>query len=96
MDNLINGIYPKNFYGYKFEKKPKAYIKHFFTKTAEEFCGKISRGNAHFHKNHSKYNAIIKGKINLFFKLNKVTDKKIDILERCTGMKLKKEFINKL
>ena len=36
-------IYPNDFYQYKFEKHPKAYIKHFYTKTVEEFCDKYCK-----------------------------------------------------
>ena len=83
-------IYPRNFFEHKFEKKPKAFIKHFYTKTAEEFCGKIKRGNAHFHKNHKNYQGSISLKINLFFKINKMTDEKVNILENCTKIKINK------
>ena len=44
-------IYPKNFFGIKFEKKPKAFIKHYYTKTIEEFCNKIIKGHASYSKN---------------------------------------------
>ena len=82
-------IYPKNFLNSNFEKNPKAYIKHFYTKTAEEFCDKLNKGNAHFHKNHYHYRDIIKSKLKLFFHLNKITKEKINILENCTDLKLK-------
>ena len=39
----------------KFEKHPKTFIKHFYTKTAEGFCDRIKRGHVHFHKNHKDY-----------------------------------------
>ena len=39
----------------KKKKNPKAYIKHYYTKTAEEFCNKITKGNAHFHTHHPEY-----------------------------------------
>ena len=81
-------IYPKNFFGYKFEKNPKAFIKHFYTKTVEEFCDKINKGHAHFHKNHTKYISTMDERIKLFFKLNKITKEKLDILENCTRIKL--------
>ena len=83
-------IYPRNFYNNKFEKNPKAYIKHYYTKTVEEFCYKLCKGNAHFNKFHHNYNNIIKGRINLFFLLNKITKEKIKILENCTGINLQK------
>jgi len=76
-------IYPKNFFSNKLKKNPKAFIKHFFTKTAEEFCEKIKRGHAHFHKNHKDYQRSINSKLNAFFRLNKKTDEKVKILENC-------------
>ena len=86
-------IYPNDFYGHKFEKKPKAYIKHYYTKTVEEFCDKVNKGNSHFHKNHTKYNIFTIGRIKLFFKLNKPTKQKMNIIEKCTGIKIKKNFL---
>ena len=81
-------IYPKNFFGNKFEISPKAFIKHFYTKTAEEFCNKIKRGHAHFHKKHPKYLRSIKSRLSMFFRINKITKEKINILEKCIGLKL--------
>jgi len=81
-------IYPSNFFGNKFEKDPKAFIKHFYTKTAEEFCNKINKGHAHFHRNHSDYKRSIKNRINLFFSLNKKTKEKVNILEKCLITKI--------
>ena len=81
-------IYPIDFFKNKLEKKPKAYIKHFYTKTAEEFCCKIKRGDAHFHKNHIDYQNNINAKLHIFFRLNKKTDEKVKILERCLKIKI--------
>ena len=72
-------IYPNDFMIYKFKKNPKAYIKHYYTKTAEEFCNKLTKGNAHFHKHHPKYIDVIKFRIQYFFQLNKITEEKINI-----------------
>lgn len=83
-------IYPNNFISYKFLKEPKAYIKHYYTKTAEEFCNKLNKGNAHFHKNHPEYQGSIKLRLRYFFKINKMTKEKINILEKCTNIKLNK------
>ena len=80
-------IYPKNFYENIFENSPKAYIKHFYTKTAEEFCSKLKKGNAHFHKNHKQYIDSIKNRINFFFQLNKKTKEKENILKKCVILK---------
>ena len=82
-------IYPDNFFGYKFEEKPKAYIKHFYTKTVEEFCAKLKKGDAHFHKDHAKYIISIQERIKLFFKLNKKTNEKLKLLEKCINIKIK-------
>jgi hypothetical protein len=83
----------------KIEVSPLAYIKHYYTKTVEEFCNKINKGNAHFHKNHPYYFNVINSRIHLFFTLNEITVKKIKILEKCTKLnlidyknKLKSEF----
>ncbi len=80
-------IYPKNFFANDFEKKPKAYIKHFYTKTAEEFCNKINK-DAHRHKNHPGYLANQKFRINFFFQINKKTHEKVNIIENCSKIKL--------
>ena len=79
-------IYPNNFFGTKFEKKPKAYIKHFYTKTAEEFCNKINK-DAHRHKNHQNYLTNQKFRINFFFKINKNNSKKLNIIKKCSQIK---------
>ena len=81
-------IYPKNFYGNIIDIDSKAFIKHYYTKTVEEFCRKIKKGNAHFHKEHPNYIETIKNRINLFFTFNKITNKKIKILEKCIRFKL--------
>ena len=81
-------IYPNNFLNNIIEDEPKAFIKHYYTKTVEEFCIKINKGNAHFHKKHPNYIENIKFRINFFFIFNKITINKIQILEKCTGFKL--------
>jgi hypothetical protein len=40
-DSNGNRLFPKTFSKFIIPNKPEAYIKHFFTKTAEEFCNKI-------------------------------------------------------
>jgi len=82
-------IYPKNFFEYKFEQKPKAFIKHFYTKTAEEFCNKINQ-HAHFHKRHPNYLSNQKSRINFFFKINKKTSEKLNIIGNCSKANSKK------
>ena len=88
-------IYPTNFYNNNFEKSPKVYIKHYYTKIAEEFCFKLRKGNVHFNENHPSYNKILTGRINLFFSFNKITKEKIKILEECSGINLQKYLKNK-
>ena len=83
-------IYPKNFFAYEFKNNSKAFIKHYYTKTVEEFCQKINRGDAHFHRNHSSYMNSIYQKLTFFFMLNKITKEKVNILENCLNMKLDK------
>ena len=83
-------IYPKNFFSNEIENKPKAFIKHFYTKTVEEFCKKINKGHAHYNINNPNYLASIKLRIKLFFLWNRITNYKIKILENCTGINLNK------
>ena len=64
-------VFPTSFYNINFSKDYLAYIKHFYTKTAEEFCDKISKGDIQFHKNHPSYRTIIQNKIKTFFLLIK-------------------------
>ena len=83
-------VFPTSFYNINFPKDCLAYIKHFYTKTAEEFCDKISKGDIQFHKNHPNYRTIIQNKIDKFFSLNKITYEKINILEKCLNLSLNK------
>ena len=83
-------IYPNNFYNYNYKNNLTGFIKHYYTKTAEEFCYKIKKGNAHFHKNHPNYIQSIENRISFFFFLNKITKEKIQILEKCLGIDLNK------
>ena len=82
-------IFPINFFNANNKNYELiGYLKHFYTKTAEEFCNKINKGDGQFHKNHYKYLPHIKFKISFFFTLNKITNKKIKILEKCLGINL--------
>lgn len=83
-------IYLNDFFSYNFKNNSKAYIKHYYTKTAEEFCKKIIRGNAYYHRNSSGYMTSVHQKLSFFFKLNNVTEEKVKILENCLNMKLNK------
>jgi hypothetical protein len=88
-DSKGNRIYPKSFVPNLKEIDPIAYIRHYYTKTVEEFCLKITKGNAHFHKNHFGYADVLKSRINLFFMFNKVTPYKIQKLEKCSNINLR-------
>lgn len=85
-----NGIrvFPKTFYDIDYPKNNKAFIKHFYTKTVEEFCNKILKGDAQFHKDQPNYTSIINNKLSLFFSINKVTKKKKKILKSCLNKHL--------
>ena len=89
-DSNGNRIFPKSFNVFVPPKEPEAYIKHFFTKTVEEFCNKINKGDGHYHKNHPERLYIFKDRINRFFIYNSITDEKIKIIENCSGMNLSK------
>ena len=88
-DSNGNRIFPKSFHDFRVPYKPEAYIKHFFTKTAEEFCNKINRGDAHFPNNCPEYLDILKGRIKTFFIFNSITNEKIKIIEKCSRMNIK-------
>jgi hypothetical protein len=83
-------IIPKSYYHFEVPDKPEAYIKHFYTKTVEEFCDKLKKGHAHFHREHPKYLSSIISKINLFFKINKKTKEKINFIQKCTNINMPK------
>ena len=68
-------------------KNYMAFIKHFYTKTAEEMCIKINRGDAQFPKK-KKFIKRLKN----FFIINKITENKIKILENCSHID-KNKFI---
>ena len=83
-----NGIrvFPKNFYDITFPKNNKAFIKHFYTKTVQEFCNKIKKGDVQFHNKQSNYHHIFIKKLKSFFRINKITKNKIKILEECLNL----------
>ena len=45
-------VFPKTFHDISFPSNNKAYIKHFYTKTAQEFCIKMIKGDVQFHNKH--------------------------------------------
>ena len=74
----------------------KAFIKHFYTKTAEEFCNKIIKGDVQFHRNQPNYLFLINNKINFFFSINNITSSKLKILKKCLNLdinNLKKRIV---
>ena len=83
-------IVPKSFYDFEAPNNSQAYIKHFFTKTAEEFCNKIKRGDGHFHKSHPFNINVLNSKIEMFFNFNSITNEKLRIIEKCSGINLNK------
>ena len=71
-------IFPKSFNLSTMEKDSIAYIKHFYTKTAEEYCQKRKRGYAQSLSKQSIN--LTKNEINLFFQYNKMTFEKMKTL----------------
>ena len=83
-------VFPINYYRIMFNNKNHIFIKHFYTKTTEEFCNKIKKGDVQFHKNQPNYDYFINTKLKIFFIINKMTINKIKILEKCLGLEFKK------
>ena len=83
-DSMGKRIFPPSFLFTNLNENYLAYIKHFYTKTAEEFCLKLNRGDAQF-----KYKTIF-SRIQYFFKINKITKNKIKIIENCTHLNISK------
>ena len=54
-DSNGNKVFPQTYYSIKNNNNSKAFIKHFYTKTAQEFCNKILKGDVQFNKNYQKY-----------------------------------------
>ena len=84
-------LYPNSFFKLNCKvKNNNAFIKHFFTKTVEEFCNKIKRGDAHFNKKNPNFKHSVSRKIRKFFLINKITEKKLIFLEKCLKINLDK------
>ena len=83
-------IYPNNLMDFNPPYDPEAWVNHYYTKTVEEFCNKIEKGDVHYSKNHPQFLNILKNKVNRFIKFNKVTFDKLKKLEKCSGIKLDK------
>ena len=89
-DSNGNRIYHRSSSQLKPQNKPEAYIKHFYTKSAEEFCNKINKGDGTFFKNHPNQFVIFKNRIRNFFTYNLITEEKIKMIENCSGLNLSK------
>lgn len=77
-------IFPKSYYKLPKENYPFSYLKHFYTKTAEEYCIKRKRGYA--QSRNKIFKKLLQNEINLFFKYNKKTPEKIKIFEKCNNV----------
>ena len=83
-DSTGKRIFPESYLKINLSKNYMAYIKHFYTKTAEELCIKINRGDAQFKDKTFIF------RIKEFFRINKVTKNKIKILEKCSHLNITK------
>jgi len=82
--NTKGHIYePNSFKILPFENNSNAFLKHFRTKTAEEFCWKIKRGDVQYGLFNGKTLARV---IKIFFSLNEKTKEKIKIFEKCLNI----------
>ena len=76
-------IFPESFIIPTKENDSFAYLKHFYTKTAEEYCHKRKRGYA---QTLSKQNEkLSETEINAFFRYNERTAEKIKIFNQCNN-----------
>ena len=57
------------------------YIDHYYCKSTEEFINKINKGDALFDDNRMD-------RIKTYFAYNKITNDKIDLIEKRTGLNL--------
>ena len=79
--NQISKNSPFNFpYDYSF-----GFLKHYRTKTIEEFINKIKRGRADAKIDYSDY-------VNLFFKINKITKEKLHIFKNVLNISYHRKF----
>ena len=69
-------IYPKSYKTLNKEINSIAYLKHFYTKTAEEYCNKINKGDVQFRNIKFKKEWKKKKKLKYFFNTTKILDKK--------------------
>lgn len=71
-----------------------AYIKHYTTRSTEEFIDRLLRGTV-YSKNTSNIEYMIQRLKIYYFYINKITQKKINLLEKRLKIKLGKYFDNK-
>ena len=81
-------IKSKTFIRFYPPKNPEAFIAHYYTKTAEEFCQKLNIGEVHYNRKYKRFNKRLNNKIKDFFIIKKITKEKIEIIENCTGINL--------
>ena len=84
-DSVGERIFPESYLDINLNENYLAYIKHFYTKTAEEFCIKLKRGGGQ----NSREKTIFL-RITSFFIFNNITLKKIKIIEKCTKLNITK------
>ena len=89
-------IKSKSFIRFYPPKNPEAFIVHYYTKTAEEFCQKLNKGDAHYNRKYKSYSKRLRNRIKDFFIINKITKEKIEIIENCTGINLNISIINQI
>lgn len=68
-----------------------AYIKHYTTKSTEEFAERLIRGTVNSKNTSDNEYIILRLKL-YYFLFNKITKKKIELLEKKLGLKLTKYF----
>lgn len=84
----------KGVYSTKKLCKNKAEIRHYITKSVEEFYIRLLRGWPDMKKGSKRYNEFVARRIKMFFRINKITKKKLDIISPLIKQKklLKKLF----
>ena len=89
-DSNGNRLYINDIYSFNPPDNPEAVINHYYTKTVDEFCNKLRKGDGHFYKNHPQYLIILNNRINKFIDINVLTYNKFKKLENCSGINLNK------
>ncbi len=71
----------------------KAYLKHYITKSTEEFCEKINRGFPDYTKMTEKERRDMAER---YFRFNKKTDEKLALIKEMTGISVSKDSIDNI